>query len=207
MVAGSCQRSSNIADAEGAPNAGSALAAKATAPALLARISPKSAPPLPNRFAATAMITETIFFVVEMGPIRTRFYRDHEQGRPRGRARAFPPEAPARQGTRYSENAGYVLPACSRSARASRRAADLTRSPTWPPLPEVTRRPISSASGAYRACFREYWRITPAGWRRSGRRAVAYAIRQTTSGAGDLRGLGVRLSGLLRRRRRPRPAG
>jgi hypothetical protein len=44
----------------------------------------------PNRLAATSMIAETIFFTVEMRPIRTRFYHDHEQGRPRGRARAFP---------------------------------------------------------------------------------------------------------------------
>ena len=36
------------------------------------------------------MIAETIFFTVEMRPIRTRFYHDHEQGRPRGRVRAFP---------------------------------------------------------------------------------------------------------------------
>jgi hypothetical protein len=35
------------------------------------------------------MIAETIFFTVEMRPVRTRFYHDHEQGRPRGRARAF----------------------------------------------------------------------------------------------------------------------
>ena len=40
----------------------------------------------PNRLAAISMIAETIFFVVEMRPICTRFYRDHEQGRPRGRA-------------------------------------------------------------------------------------------------------------------------
>ena len=42
----------------------------------------------PNRLAAISMIAETIFFMVEMRPIRTRFYRDHEQGRPRGRAEA-----------------------------------------------------------------------------------------------------------------------
>jgi len=44
----------------------------------------------PNRLAATSMIAETIFFTVEMRRICMRFYRDHEQGRPRGRARAFP---------------------------------------------------------------------------------------------------------------------
>jgi hypothetical protein len=41
------------------------------------------------------MIAETIFFTVEMRPIRTRFYHDHEQGRPRGRALAFPGSASA----------------------------------------------------------------------------------------------------------------
>jgi hypothetical protein len=56
----------------------SALAAKATAPgAPCAHITQISAFP-PNRLAATSMIAETIFFMVEMRPIRTRFYRDHE---------------------------------------------------------------------------------------------------------------------------------
>ena len=78
----------------------------------------------PNRLAAISMIAETIFFMVEMRPTRTRFYRDHEQGRPRGRAgAAFGVSGGARRqgGAGLSWPAvvfrGFLLRSCRRRGR------------------------------------------------------------------------------------------